>query len=104
MTLTLGAHLKELSDGILDLLLKTKDVKEKQRLRKQLTEAHEQTARLVDANVDAATEAYIDATASLNESIQAIREAQEDLERVAQTISKIAKAIRFVERVVETIA
>ena len=101
--MTLGAQLKELSDGILDLLLKTKDVEEKRRLRKQLTEVHEQTAHLVDTNVDAATEAYADATASLNESIRAIREAQADLGHVARTISKIAKAIRLVEQVVGTV-
>lgn len=101
---TLGAELKKFSDEILSLLLKSKDPKVKKELRAQLAKVHHHTARLVDANVDAATQEYRDATAGLKACIGEIRTAQEDLGNAAKLIHRIAQAIHLVEKVVAKLA
>ena len=97
--MTLGEQLKALSDGILDLIQKSPDIDKKKELREKLTTVLTLTAKLVDANVDAATAEYKAAVDGLNKTNQAIKEALSDLAKVADTITRIAKAVDLVGKV-----
>ena len=91
--MSLGEQLGNLSDGILELILESDDIDAKKKLREQLNKVLGLTGKLVDANVDKATNKYQQATNDLNKANDAIRDALNDLEKVADTITKIAKAI-----------
>ncbi len=99
--MSLGEQLGNLSDGILELILEGDDIDAKKKLREQLNKVLGLTGKLVDANVDKATNEYQQATNDLNNANKAIKDALDDLEKVAQTITKIAQAI---DQIVELVA
>jgi hypothetical protein len=96
--MTLGEELAHASDGILELLLNTPDIKRRQALREQLTKILDSTARLVEANVRKDTNDYQAAAAGLSAANGAIKEAKEDLKKIGETIKKIAEAVDLVAR------
>ena len=102
--MTLGEELASASRGVLNLMLKTKDLEKKKVLRKQLTGILEETARLVEINVASNTKAYRDATAGLQTANVAIDKAMKDLQNVAKAIKKIAKAIDLLAKVAAAMA
>jgi hypothetical protein len=102
--MTLGEELANASDGILELILSTRSRKRKEALREQLTEILELTGKLVEANVQKDSKDYRAAAAELSETNDAIKEAKEDLRKVAATITKIAKAIDVVGKLAATVA
>ena len=96
---TLGQRLSELGSAILALQKKTRSVAQKRKLHDQLDEILEIAGKLVDANVDDATEEYKEATRGLQAAARATRQAMDDLKQVAATIDKIAEAVDLIAKV-----
>ena len=64
-------------------------------LRDKLDDVLDKIALFVEDNVDAASTKYTIALAELQAANMAIKVAQNDLEKTAETITKIAKACRI---------
>jgi len=89
----LGDQLSDALTNLTQLILKTKDPAK----RKRLMEQHEQLAGelqiLVDKMVDQALPEYVAATAALEEANLLAEAAKLDLDKLAATITSMAKAI-----------
>jgi hypothetical protein len=73
-------------------------------LRDQLDDVLDKIANYVDDSVDKETATYAKALAELQASNAATKDAQDDLGKTAEVIAKVAKAMGFVQKVIEAAA
>lgn len=98
-TPTLGASLATGLPLLTELILKETDATRRKDLRKVQKVLARHLRRLVEKNVNRATQDYKKATKALAAANAAIKEAKKDLAKVAKTIEKLAKAADFVGKV-----
>ena len=82
-----------------DLILKEPDPTRRRELRAQHKILSRHLRKLVDGNVDRATQDYKKAARALAAANKAIREAKKDLAKVAKTIERLAKAADLIGKV-----
>lgn len=77
------------------LILSEPDIARKRQIRKQLTEVLNLTSELVDGNVDKATDEYREATDAIASANAEIIATLAELEKAAETIDRIARAVEL---------
>ncbi len=93
--MTLGEQLTETSDALLELILAAEDIEQKEKLREQFDVITESIEKLVKENVKKNSKEYIAVTHNLNAANQSIKEAIDDLDKIAATIMQVAKVVEM---------
>jgi dimeric dUTPase (all-alpha-NTP-PPase superfamily) len=93
--MTLGEQLTETSDALLELILAAEDIEQKEKLREQFDVITESIEKLVKENVKKNSQEYIAVTHNLNAANQSIKEAIDDLDKIAATIMQVAKVVEM---------
>lgn len=97
--MTIEQQLLETRDALSDLIAVTEDAQQKKVLKAQLKTLTEIIDKLVKAQVKSNTAQYVAVTDNLNKANAEIKEAIEDLSKIAQTIATVAKLIEVASKV-----
>jgi chromosome segregation ATPase len=97
---TLGRQLLDMLEQHQELLINTRDPKRCKELEDQRSALLKKIGALVDANLDAATEEYKEATAAVEEASEKVRNAIQGLESVVKAIEAVSKVVDAVTTLV----
>ena len=96
---SLGQHLLDTVENIIELMEHTQDPDRLKDLNKQRIALSDEARRLIDVSLDTASADYRAATSALEQASDMLREAIKGLESVKSAIFKAGKALKLVAKV-----
>lgn len=96
---SLGQHLLDTVENIIELMEHTQDPDRLKELNKQRIALSDEARRLIDVSLDTASADYRAATSALEQASDMLREAIKGLESVKSAIFKAGKALKLVAKV-----
>ena len=102
--MTLAEQLEETKEELKKLRDACEPGEQKSQLREQLNDVLDRIAILTGKNIDERTAVYQEATGAIVAANAAIKEARQDIAKVAGTIEKVAKGLAAAQKVAAAVA